>query len=40
MAFEMERSPAKIHLMKLKKPRGIDLNPPLIFAFQVLTGIA
>ena len=29
MAFEMERSPEKIHLIKLrKKTEGIDLNPP------------
>ena len=32
MAIEIERSPEKIHLIKLKKKkkknRGIDLNPP------------
>ena len=32
MAFEMERSPEKIRLIKLKKkkkkPKEIDLNPP------------
>ena len=39
MDFEMERSPEKIHLIKIekKKPRGIDLNPPLMFTFLELT---
>ena len=43
MAFEMERSAEKIHLIKLrKKTEGIDLNPPpphshIIFTFQELT---
>ena len=40
MAFEMERIPEKIHLIKLrKKTEGIDLNPPpphIIFTFQEL----
>ena len=41
MAFEMERSAEKIHLIKLTKiTEGIDLNPPnphIIFTFQELT---
>ena len=42
MAFEMERSAEKIHLIKLtkKKPRGLASIPPpphIIFTFQELT---
>ena len=39
MAFEMESSPEKIHLIILKKTRGDwpQSPPPLIFTFQELT---
>ena len=38
MAFEMESSPEKIHLIILKKnPRGLTSTPPAILTFQELT---